>query len=189
MFVFLVKTMSMLRTGDDGAWRIMSLLGASLWDTSMPPLLHPVSGPARCRHPRLRHRLWVCLGLSALLRQLRSQQSVRSIRGVEVCSLVKTMSGARIGDNGAWCVMSLLRVSFWDISTLTLLAAWFSCGMPWVVVSLGVAYLSSLDTSSPWSASATTTLADTLPSLFWRMLCCPVSLGLANTLPPLLLLL
>lgn len=181
--------MSMLRTGDDGAWRIMSLLGASLWDTSMPPLLHPISGPARYRHPRLCHRLWVCLGLSALLRQLRSQRSVRSIRGVEVCSLVKTMSGARIGDNGAWCVMSLLRVSFWDISTLTLLAAWFSSGMPWVVVSLGVAYLSSLDTSSPWFASATTTLADTLPSLFWRMLCCPVSLGLANTLPPLLLLL
>ena len=58
-----------------------------------------------------------------------------------------------------------------------------------VVVFLGVVYLSSLDTSSPWSASATTTLADTLPLLCWRMLCRPDSLGLADTLPLLLLLL
>ena len=107
----------------------------------------------------------------------------------KVCSLMKTMSGARIGDNGAWCVMSLLRVSSWDISMPTLLAAWFPCGMPWVVVFLGVAYLCSLDTSSPWSTSAATTLADTLPSLCWRMLCRPNSLGLADTSPPLLLLL
>jgi len=34
-----VKTMSVLRTDDDGAWRVMSLLGASSWDTSIPPLL------------------------------------------------------------------------------------------------------------------------------------------------------
>ena len=52
-------------------------------------------------------------------------------------------------------------------------AAWFPWNLSWVVVLMCVAYLCSLDTSSPWFAGAATTSADTLPSLCWRMLCRP----------------
>ena len=41
-----VKTCSMFRTGDDSAWCTMALLGVSLWDTSMLPLLAPRHQPA-----------------------------------------------------------------------------------------------------------------------------------------------
>ena len=52
-------------------------------------------------------------------------------------------------------------------------AAWFLCDLPGVIVLMCVAYLCTLVTSSPWFAGAVTTLADTLPSLCWRMLCRP----------------
>ena len=89
-----MKTMSVLRTGDDGAWCVMSLLGASSWDTSMPPLLvlASASPPPPSGLPRA-----ICAIASAAVAAIRP--------GMEVDSLVKTMSGARTGDVGAWRVM------------------------------------------------------------------------------------
>ena len=76
----------------------MSLLGASSWDTSMPPLLvlataspPPPSGPPRA----------ICVTVSVVVAAF--------CPGMEVGSLVKTMSGARTGDVGAWRVMVLLE--------------------------------------------------------------------------------
>jgi len=95
-----VKTMSVLRTGDDGALCVMSLLGASSWDTSRPPLLVLASAslPPPSGLPGA-----ICAIVSAAVAAIRAFDSV--VPSLEVGSLVKTMSSARTGDVGVSCVM------------------------------------------------------------------------------------
>ena len=93
--------MSVLRTGDDGALCVMSLLGASSWDTSRPPLL--VLASASLAPPS--GLPWaICAIVSAAVAAIRAFDS-SVVPSMEVGSLVKTMSSARTGDVGVWRVM------------------------------------------------------------------------------------
>jgi len=146
------------RIGDDGAQCVMSLLGASSWDTFIPPL------PAQ--PSVLFSRFGVFLGTAAVLH-------VQLSAVLEDGSLVKTMSDA--SDWRCWRLVRHIPVEGIVLGFLhahtagSLIPLQPAVGGRLHLFRLPVLYHRAIT----MFVGATTITTDALPLLVWRMLCRP----------------